>query len=375
MTKNIDFIDSPYGFFLFPHGKTSGAISFGNKIQEFDRQEQNTFYWNDYFLNHPKPWKKCESFFEMPLSDFQQSLPQKKFTTSQKLAFHIKLKDIFSFEKIHPETEKVFPIYKNMYEFYFQKIQNLELKKAVPFGKFEFPYESFNDLSNPVNLIPFEEFMNFILRMIQLFIQKMRPDFYLYGHWNFAQQEFYIGCSPEFLFEKNKKDLYSCAIAGTFLKSEFAEKTVPFKKIREEHEITRDEIKKILNQFAKFEKQNEIIVEHELFTHLKTNFKFKLENTLHIDDLIKKLHPSPALGCFPKNKLLEQTAERLFYSRQYYGAPFGFFGKKTLFIGLIRGIYLNQKKLIVYCGGGITSQSQIQEEWKEILAKLQSVIS
>ncbi len=93
-------------------------------------------------------------------------------------------------------------------------------------------------------------------------------------------------------------------------------------------------------------------------------------------DFVKIMHPSPALGGYPKDlamKLIEQYES---HKRKQFGSPFGYVDKNGdgLFIVGIRSAYVEENKIIAFAGCGIVDKSQPLEEYQEVENKLKTIL-
>src|SRR5699024_10102249 len=57
--------------------------------------------------------------------------------------------------------------------------------------------------------------------------------------------------------------------------------------------------------------------------HLYTPVKANLKNGHSVFDIVKKLHPTPALGGLPRDKALQFIRNEEYLDRGWYGAPIG----------------------------------------------------
>ncbi len=113
-------------------------------------------------------------------------------------------------------------------------------------------------------------------------------------------------------------------------------------------------------------------------THLRTPVEFSdfppTNNDFSPDNWIRTLHPTPALGVYPRTK---ETLEELQKIREglnpYYGSTFGVY-EKTLssFVVMIRGFFSELGQVTRPLGVGITSRSILEQEWEEINLKRES---
>jgi menaquinone-specific isochorismate synthase len=93
--------------------------------------------------------------------------------------------------------------------------------------------------------------------------------------------------------------------------------------------------------------------------------------------MIEKLHPTPALGAFPKKDgrtwLLDY--ENRGVPRMRLGAPFGAISSQGFCrtVVAIRNLQWKNSTLWIGAGCGIINQSLVDREWQEILGKIRSV--
>ncbi len=91
----------------------------------------------------------------------------------------------------------------------------------------------------------------------------------------------------------------------------------------------------------------------------------------HIGDILMKLLPAGSISGAPKKKTVEiiQAAEG--QERGYYTGVFGYFDGKNLDSGvMIRYIEKKGKQLYYRSGGGITTFSECEKEYQELLDKI-----
>ncbi len=99
--------------------------------------------------------------------------------------------------------------------------------------------------------------------------------------------------------------------------------------------------------------------------------KLPADYASHIGDILLTLLPAGSVSGAPKKKTLEiiQHAEQ--HERGYYTGIFGYFDGKNLNSAvMIRFIEQQNGKLFYKSGGGITTQSNLQQEYAELLDKV-----
>lgn len=110
-------------------------------------------------------------------------------------------------------------------------------------------------------------------------------------------------------------------------------------------------------------------------SHLKTDFCFTLNNTDRLGDILKLLHPTPAVCGLPKNEVYKFIIDNEGYDRSYYSGFVGWLdpkGKTDLYVNL-RCMHVHNKQLNLYAGGGLLLSSKKKDEWMETENKLQTM--
>lgn len=110
-------------------------------------------------------------------------------------------------------------------------------------------------------------------------------------------------------------------------------------------------------------------------SHLKTDFRFSLNNNEGLGDILQLLHPTPAVCGLPKEKAYQFILENEGYDRKYYSGFVGWLdpeGRTDLYVNL-RCMYIGDTLLTLYAGGGILSSSELNDEWQETEKKLQTM--
>ncbi len=216
---------------------------------------------------------------------------------------------------------------------------------------------------------------NFKTQILQNILQKKSEQF-LYGFWDASSG--LIGFSPEILIDQNEHQISTMALAGTWNKKTIDSanlQPLDFQdlKIKNEHQIVIDDILNQLKNEKLITKSETEILDLEHLVHLKTKFLYK---NSHISNFIDKLHPTAALGLYPRSQKLFSDFKKINIqaSRKNFGAPFGLIHRSHSFlIVAIRNIFWNNDKISIYSGCGVTAESDLQTEWQELEAKRNSV--
>ena len=200
---------------------------------------------------------------------------------------------------------------------------------------------------------------------------------FIYGFWN--KNSGMVGSTPEILSSWSKADseLKTMALAGTWRKI-FSDSAPDFldQKINDEHQFVVQDIENQLESYQLLHKSKTEVLELPYLFHLKTQFSYSCHSVENFIKAIHLLHPTAALGLFPRQEKSYQIFSQMNIqaTRQQFGAPFGFLSQtEALIVVAIRNILWTEKKIRLFAGCGVTSESVFVDEWQEILAKQESV--
>lgn len=110
--------------------------------------------------------------------------------------------------------------------------------------------------------------------------------------------------------------------------------------------------------------------------HLFTPISASIKKGVQIHDLIRELHPTPAVGGFPREDAVSHIHEIEQLDRGWYAAPIGWFNLNGCgeFAVAIRSALLHENRATLYAGCGIVSDSDPEKEWKETLLKFKPMM-
>lgn len=195
----------------------------------------------------------------------------------------------------------------------------------------------------------------------------------VYGYW--SEQGGMIGVTPESLFTLKGNLLETMAVAGTALRERDANDFLQDPKERKEHNLVIDGIVESLKNFGDVRVGVTEVLELKDLSHLKTNIFLELKDIVDLNQIIRALHPTPALGTYPKNKGTEWLAQyNLRQPRMCYGAPIAclYQGEVRCFVA-IRNVQWTPRAMAIIAGCGVVQESLMENEWKEVLLKTESV--
>lgn len=107
--------------------------------------------------------------------------------------------------------------------------------------------------------------------------------------------------------------------------------------------------------------------------HLKTDIEF--ESNRSVEEWLPLLHPTPAVGGYPRNEALEFIAENEVTPRGYYTGYMGLLesGGLAEFYVNLRCMKCHSNGHRLFAGGGVVEGSTPLGEWEEIQSKIDSI--
>lgn len=210
-----------------------------------------------------------------------------------------------------------------------------------------------------------------------------QPESYLFGLER--EDMLFYGASPERLVKVEKGHAFSSCVAGSIKRGATAEadevlgqSLLNDTKNRGEHEYVVEMISKIFERnCSEFKVPNgPKLLKIRDIQHLYT----PVEGTLHAEatilQLVKHLHPTPALGGVPRKEAMEVIRKYEPMNRGLYAAPIGWLDAdgNGEFAVAIRSAALVKQKAYLYAGGGIVADSEPQSEYEETLVKFRPML-
>ncbi|MFV0365743.1 MAG: chorismate-binding protein [Mangrovibacterium sp.] len=183
----------------------------------------------------------------------------------------------------------------------------------------------------------------------------------------------WIGATPESLLQLKNGHYETMSLAGTQSQRTDADYRWRTKEIEEQAFVSRY----ILEAFHDLDIHpyttiGPTTLESGGLAHLHTVFQFAPELVNgKLSAFVKRLHPTPAVCGLPKEEALAFIAKMEKHKRRYYSGYLGTWqmnGETNLFVNL-RCMELMGNQCLLYVGGGITTQSNEEEEWEETVKK------
>lgn len=238
--------------------------------------------------------------------------------------------------------------------------------------------------------IPFAE-----NQFISVFKQLLHnyPNAFVYC-WFHPKVGLWLGATPETLISVSGNRFKTMALAGTQSYKNSIEVTWRTKE-REEQQFVSDYIKdRLKSSVDSFTISEPKTVRAGNLLHLQSNISGILNTELHT--ILKQLHPTPAVCGLPVKEAKAFILENELYNREFYT---GFLGELNLkettsrntnrrnvennvynSVKTVSHLYVNLRcmqiknnQALIYVGGGITKDSNPEQEWEETVFKSETI--
>ncbi|WP_404453804.1 isochorismate synthase [Virgibacillus necropolis] len=196
----------------------------------------------------------------------------------------------------------------------------------------------------------------------------------------------FVGATPERLVKIQNEHLLSTCLAGTAPRginleedATLANELFQDEKNRSEHDFVVKMIKQAISPYCTdIEIPNEpIIYPLKNLQHLFTPVTARLTSGVSMFDIIKHLHPTPALGGVPREKSLQFIREHEQLDRGWYGAPVGWLDHNNNgeFAVAIRSGLIQGDAASLFAGCGVVKDSDPEAEYEETNIKFAPMLS
>jgi menaquinone-specific isochorismate synthase len=190
----------------------------------------------------------------------------------------------------------------------------------------------------------------------------------------------FVSASPERLFRREGRAIESEAVAGTRPRgaseaddAELRDELLRSEKDKAEHDYVRVGIGEALGPLCEELEVEEGVSEMKLARrrHLISKVRGTLREGVTDAELLRALHPTAAVGGYPREEALEEIRALEPFDRGWYAGPVGWIGTDAsefavgIRSGLVRG-----NRLALFSGAGIVAGSVPESEWAEIEQKI-----
>lgn len=189
----------------------------------------------------------------------------------------------------------------------------------------------------------------------------------------------YISRTPEQLVKVSGHELMTNAIAGTMstADADAHHQLLNDEKNLKEHKIVVDSIYDDLKPYLRHLKVGRTgLLKNRYFYHLYTQITGVVDpDTTDVLQLSCAMHPTPALGGYPKQQAA-QFIQQMEGNRGFYGAPIGYIDAAFdgEFIVAIRSMLLTGNEAVLYAGCGVVQESTAEAELTETEIKFKPML-
>ncbi|MEX1013198.1 MAG: chorismate-binding protein [Waddliaceae bacterium] len=301
-----------------------------------ESQEGPAIYSPDFFLKGTNDWHRYKGYKEMDLGSLSSQLtdPEKNY---------------------HPNFS----------------LEGLEL--------FESTIASFKGQTRLKKIVPYLFLVSTsklnVSGLIQSLLDQIKgSEYFVYGAWD--ETGGILGATPEVLFQKESCYLKTMAVAGTSDSSKECD-LLNQPKDMYEHSLVVEGITKSLNAIeneAQVNIHKRQVVPFSSLSHLVTPIDVRYSRSYPLETYVRALHPTPALGAFPKDEGAPWLRDYDQYlPRHRFGAPFGLVRDNSAHcLVAIRNIQWKKDKIKIGAGCGVVHESVLDNELKEVKLKLHS---
>jgi menaquinone-specific isochorismate synthase len=227
--------------------------------------------------------------------------------------------------------------------------------------------------------LAFESRCPLVNTVLAHYLREVYPDCYNFLIQKDSETSF-IGATPERLASFRDGRFITEGLAGSIPRGRSAMEDASLalsllksQKERSEHQYV---VKAIGDSLIKFSKSIDLsrhpsVKKFQNVQHLFTPIVATIKDGVQIHELIRELHPTPAVGGFPKEKAVPHINEIEGIDRGWYAAPVGWFNLSGdgEFAVAIRSALLHKNKAELFAGCGIVAESDPDTEWNETLLK------
>lgn len=214
------------------------------------------------------------------------------------------------------------------------------------------------------------------------------PDCYTFALSNGTGYTF-LGASPERLLSINHRSLITDALAGSapryqdsYQDQQSATELLANKKERNEHQTVVDFLDRTLTDLGLQTQKRATpkILKLSNIQHLWTPITAQLHHlnqSIHPLEILRKLHPTPAVAGTPREIVSTEIQRYEQFNRGLYAAPIGWidsWGNSEFIVG-IRSCLIHGCHAQLYAGAGIVAGSDPAKELAEIELKFQPLLT
>ncbi len=189
--------------------------------------------------------------------------------------------------------------------------------------------------------------------------------------WYHPKVGLWMGATPETLISVKKDTFKTMALAGTQSFTGSLDVKWHQKEFDEQQFVTDYIRKQLQGKVTELAFSNPNTVKAGNLLHLRTDISGIIKNKEDLKTLIDSLHPTPAVCGLPKETAKQFILEHEHYDREFYTGYLGELNlnkSSSLYVNL-RCMKIDNTIASVFVGGGITKDSNANNEWQETVEK------
>ena len=187
----------------------------------------------------------------------------------------------------------------------------------------------------------------------------------------------WLMATPEVLLQGSEGEYHTMSLAGT-QKTEAPEALEWPQKDQEEQQYVTDYIEACIRTFSDdYRLQGPYTMTAAHLCHLRTDIHFRLPCADVLGDVLEALYPTPAVCGIPKEPARRFILRHEHEPRRYYSGFVGMLSPRAdthLFVSLRCMRLLPGGICELYAGGGLLKESEMEKEWRETEAKMQTMM-
>lgn len=191
-----------------------------------------------------------------------------------------------------------------------------------------------------------------------------------YGCWD--ETGGLLGASPELLFEDDGSEIRTMAVAGTARAGTAPDEMLDDPKERDEHRLVLEDLAAQLAPLGMVTRGATRLWRIGILSHLRTDLRLAPERAVAFEDMVRRLHPTPAVGTSPRAAWRQWLPRLDSEGRGKFAAPFGLLlpGGISRCLVAIRNVQWDARGARCGAGCGILPGSALAREEAELRLKL-----
>lgn len=215
-------------------------------------------------------------------------------------------------------------------------------------------------------------------------LKREQPTSYIFSFE--SDGDCFIGASPERLVKKEGEKAFTTCLAGSIARGNSEDEDIRLgnellhdEKNLHEHEVVVRAITSAFEQGCDGVEVPKHPILHKLrdIQHLYTPVVGRVKEGVSLLTLVEKLHPTPAMGGYPRAEALQKIRDIEHLDRGLYAGPIGWLdgnGNGEFAVGIRSGL-LQGRVASLFAGCGIVGNSDPTSEYKETQMKLKPMLS